>query len=94
MPTRPSAGSSCSAAPATMAICMAMHKAVNQGDLDRLAELLREAPDAIDEADESGDTALMSACISGEVGCARLLCEAGAAVDQLNERGSTPLIRA
>eukprot|EP00966_Prymnesium_polylepis_P255568 5904727-Prymnesium_polylepis.1 len=69
----------------------ALQAAVNQGDLDRLAELLREAPDAIDGVDESGCTALMSACIMGEVGCARLLCEAGAAVNQIGPVGVSAL---
>eukprot|EP00966_Prymnesium_polylepis_P112626 2605346-Prymnesium_polylepis.1 len=58
-----------------------MRAAVAQGDLERLAQLLREAPDAIDQVKSDGLTALMIACELGNVGCARLLCEAGARSD-------------
>ncbi|MFZ0480444.1 MAG: ankyrin repeat domain-containing protein [Terriglobales bacterium] len=56
-------------------------EAASLGRLDRLLELVRKAPAAVNTHSADGFTALHFACFFGQPESARLLIEAGAAVD-------------
>ncbi len=63
---------------------MSLHKAAEEGDVDKLSRLLREGAE-IDEKDSEGMTALHHAAWEGQAEAARLLLREGASV---NEKGS------
>jgi hypothetical protein len=66
--------------------------AAQQGDVNRVAELLRKRH--ADERDSSGLTALHYACREGKLAVCELLLNAGASVDAPSRSGVTPLHRA
>jgi ankyrin repeat protein len=61
------------------------------GRLERVRELLREDPAAVNARDEGGYTPLHLAVWNGKLEMAKLLLEHGAEMEAANERGETPL---
>ena len=73
-------------------VTVALHAAVEEGDADRTAELLREVPhDLIDSVGPEGDMLLHLACLYGHEPCVRLLLQHNASTAVLDEDNGTVL---
>jgi len=70
-----------------------LHVAVERGDADMVALLLRARADAGME-DERGNTPLLLACASGHLELAQMLVGKGADASAANDQGETPLLAA
>jgi len=71
----------------------AMFEAIENGNLEKVRDLVNEGLD-LNAFDEEGFTPLAIACIQGETEIVRLLLDSGAVVDQTNHFGWTPLMQA
>lgn len=73
-------------------LILALYAAVEEGDADRTAELLREVPrDLIDSVGPEGDMLLHLACLYGHEPCVRLLLQHNASTAVLDEDNGTVL---
>lgn len=70
----------------------ALNKAVSDGDLGKVREMLAAKPGLINGKDRDGTTALHAAADKEATGIAGYLLEQGANVNAQDERGRTPLI--
>lgn len=68
----------------------ALHKAVAEGDIDRLQSLLQTVTN-VNETDRAGNTALHVAACCHDGEAVRLLLDAGADMNARNALGFTPL---
>jgi ankyrin repeat protein len=67
-----------------------IHDAARQGDVGNVTKLLDQGvpPDA---KDETGETALLTACLAGHADVVAILVKHGAGIESRNDRGLTPL---
>ena len=71
---------------------MTLLEACEHGDYGETQDLLQSAPEAIDQPDPEGWTALMFACDNGHLSTAQLLLEHGADVNRASLLGTTSLM--
>ncbi|MEY9722791.1 ankyrin repeat domain-containing protein [Sinorhizobium fredii] len=67
-----------------------LHDAARKGDLDEISQLLSQGVD-VNTRDESRETALIEAALSGQTRIAAFLIEANADIEARNDRGFTAL---
>lgn len=68
-----------------------LYDAVKTGKIEIVKSVIADHPESVNEATESGETALHLACRNGQADIAQLLVAAGADVDAVDQRGMTPL---
>jgi hypothetical protein len=75
----------------TPALTAAIQDAAELGDLAEVRTLLKDNPELLNKADESGNTPLHCAVLSGMIDMVKLLLEKGANLNCRNKSGYTPL---
>jgi ankyrin repeat protein len=85
--------SACLMAYAVPALCGDIHRAIEAGDLARVQQILAEAPNALNERDDSRfrELPIHYAAQTGNIEIARLLLKAGADIDAGDSDNSTAL---
>lgn len=68
-----------------------MLASVSRGDVERVREIIKNAPFLIHTRDGAGRTPLSVAAWCGHMGMARLLLESGAEINARDKYGWTPL---